>query len=99
MRIYLRKCKCKGTKKSPKSKKETIDTILKNLFLWVLMSICVSVHFLKKSWPKRQAHVNLHLIETKVQMCSVGGEVRGRWPFIGEKIIYLGKLGSDSIIA
>jgi hypothetical protein len=38
-------------KNHQKSNKETEDTILKKLFLWVLMCICVSVYFLKKSQP------------------------------------------------
>jgi hypothetical protein len=47
--------------------------------------------------PKLQAHVNLHLSETRVHMCLGGGGVRGRWPFIGEKISFLGNLVPTSV--
>jgi hypothetical protein len=52
---YLRICisgQQQNHKKSRKIKKESLDTVGKKMFLRVLMHICVSVYFLKKSQPK-----------------------------------------------
>ncbi len=51
---YLHICANGWQKNHQKSKKETEDTIFKKMFLRVLMHICVSVYFLKKSQPERQ---------------------------------------------
>ncbi len=86
---YLRICVSaylgdnKITKKSRKIKKESLDTIWKKMFLRVLMRICVSVYFLKKSQPKLDMKsvpiLNIGCIRSVDKPADITIECPGKW--------------------